>query len=91
MDIVIEYDGSYPNLCGGTLIIIIDNVEFIFRNYSLVSGGSCWMSGDYRDSGTRQGQWSINRWPDNFPEEYKEEVLNEINKQIPYGCCGGCL
>ena len=32
------------------------------------------------------GPWKVDKWPDNFPEEYKEETLAAINSEIPWGC-----
>lgn len=40
MDIRIEYDGRWPNLCSGHLIIWIDDVKWDFGSHSLSSGGS---------------------------------------------------
>lgn len=39
MNIKIEYDGKYPNLCRGNLKITIDGVLWDFGYYALRSGG----------------------------------------------------
>lgn len=39
MEIRIEYDGKYPCLCMGHLIVWIDDVKWDFGRYSLSSGG----------------------------------------------------
>ena len=36
----IKYNGTYPNLCSGNLLVIINGKEWEFPNYCLRSGGS---------------------------------------------------
>ena len=90
MDIKISYNGSYPNLCSGDLIVYIDGVEYDFPRYCMMSGGCV-----YRDSDGEynidEGEWEISEWPEDFPEHLKGLVLNKINEEIPWGCCGGCI
>jgi hypothetical protein len=83
--IVIDYDGSYPNLCSGTLIVYIDGKRWDFPDYCLRSGG-----GLNEDYDPYIGDWSLSAFPEGFPEILKEEVVEAINSEIPYGCCGGC-
>ena len=90
MNIKIEYDGSYPNLCSGTLVVHIDEVRYDFADYCLSSGGSVWFTEDW-DEQVEEGDWSIHDWPVDFPEEFKEEVMASVNSEIPLGCCGGCI
>ena len=89
-EITIDYDGKYPNLCSGTLIIFIDGKKWIFPDYCLISGGFVSFDEDW-DGHVATGPWEISKWPENFPEEYKANVVEKINEKIPYGCCGGCL
>jgi len=89
--IKIEYDGAYPNLCSGELIITIDGIRWVFPKFCLSSGGSCGFTNNYEDSYIEQGLWSIEEWPQGFPEDLKDEVLDEVNDEVPHGCCGGCL
>jgi len=86
----IEYDGGYPNLCRGTLVVIINGKRWKFSDYCLSSGGCIIFDKDWVEH-VGHGPWSIYEWPKNFPKKYKEEVLQEINEQIPWGCCGGCV
>ena len=39
-EIKIKYNGDWPCLCGGRLIVIIDGKEWDFGNHVLISGGS---------------------------------------------------
>lgn len=89
MNIKVEYDGEYPVLCFGTLIITIDGKVWNFGSNVLHSGGSWYCDDD--DEGTIKGDWIVSTWPVDFPKEYKEETLNAINEQIEHGCCGGCI
>lgn len=88
VDIKIQYDGKYPCLCMGHLIVWINGKEWDFGKYVLESGGRCILS----DDRIVKGEWGIidENWPEEFPEEYKKQVLSAVNEEIPYGCCGGC-
>lgn len=90
MNIKIEYDGKYPNLCSGHLVVIIDGKKWIFPNYCLTSHGSACFDDDNEEL-ICQGDWSIDGWPTDFPENLKTIVAQEVNEEIPHGCCGGCL
>ena len=37
------------------------------------------------------GEWSIDNYPEDFPENLKEEAVRIVNENVPYGCCGGCI
>lgn len=90
LDIKIQYDGKYPCLCMGQLIVWINGKEWDFGKDVLVSGGE--VIYDDEEYITTTGEWSIHddSWPEGFPEEYKKQVLSTVNEEIPYGCCGGC-
>lgn len=90
MKITIKYDGAYPCLCMGRLFVIIDGVEWDFGEYCLDSGGNVSFDEDWTERVTT-GPWSISRWPENFPGNLKEKVLDAVNDNISYGCCGGCV
>ena len=89
---LISYDGSYPNLCAGTLIIAVVNditktyVEWVFPPHSLSSGG--YIDGDYE---AHSGSWEIEDWPDEFPMGLRDDVIDLVNSEIEHGCCGGCI
>jgi len=90
MNIKIEYDGSYPNLCRGQLIVTIDEKRWDFGFHSLSSGGSVWFDSDWNEH-VGSGFWTVSEWPKDFPDSLKEAVTDAINNQISYGCCGGCV
>lgn len=87
----ISYDGSYPNLCAGVLVLEANGKIFKFAPHSLGSGGSAYFTNDYQDSHICEGDWDVSMWPDNFPEDLKLEAVIVINDNVDHGCCGGCL
>jgi hypothetical protein len=93
----ISYTGDYPNLCTGKLTLKVDDKYYCFGydepyNRFWRTTGSCSFNEDYSESEVSEGPWEINE--DNLPTElkqYSKEILDLLNKNIPYGCCGGCL
>lgn len=84
----VSYDGAYPNLCSGTLILKINGVERTFPKYCMQSGGSVSFDKDWNETVT-SGLWSVD-----VPEDLyylKEEIERCVNKYVPHGCCGGCV
>lgn len=86
----VSYDGRYPCLCAGNLILRINGIE---RNLGdiLHSGGSCYYIGD-ADYIAGEGDWYINE--DELPEDlrqYKDEIEKIANDNVVHGCCGGCI
>lgn len=86
----VSYDGEWPNLCRGTLIISVDEEEIEFPSYCLDSGGSVGFD-DGWNAHVDEGKWDITDWPKDFPEELKPYVIRLVNKNVPWGCCGGCV
>jgi hypothetical protein len=86
----IKYDGKYPNLCSGILKVYAAGTDYIFEAHSLCSNGQVWFDNDW-DEHVEEGNWSISKYPENFPEKYKGELIQLINEEIPHGCCGGCV
>ena len=83
----VSFDGKYPNLCIGTLVLEIDGKKREL-SHALYSGGSC---GFYKDGNAfaAHGPWSV-YLPEDI-EPYKEEIEELVNDKVPHGCCGGCL
>lgn len=100
----VEYTGSYPNLCSGTLTLCIDGIKYKFGRNVFIdeevdypnrfwkSGGSCGFRGRYDDEYVEQEEWIIDykQIPDQF-KKYAEQIDKVFNANVRYGCCGGCL
>jgi hypothetical protein len=90
MEINIEYDGAYPNLCRGNLVVIIDGKKWQFPDYCLSSGGYVTFDENWTER-IGCGPWGVREWPKDFPDNLKSITLTAINGHIPWGCCGGCV
>ena len=86
----VSYDGDYPNLCSGELVMRLNGEPIKFPEYCLVSGGSVWFDDDWMDH-VEQGEWRISNYPENFPEYLKPKATELVNENIRQGCCGGCV
>lgn len=86
----ISYDGAFPNLCSGKLILEVNGKKVEFPNYCLCSGGSVSFSDDWEETVT-QGEWRITDFPKDFPENLKTEAEDIVNENVRWGCCGGCV
>lgn len=69
----ISYDGEYPCLCIGTLVLEIEGKRVELKNV-LSSGGSCFID-NHDNEIVEEGPWSIN-----VPEEYQQH--KEENKVL---------
>jgi len=87
---IVSYDGGYPNLCSGKLVLKVADKIWEFPSHCLSSGGSVSFDKDWNED-VQEGPWDVKEWPDGFPEEAKPYVLEKINDEIPWGCCGGCV
>lgn len=98
----IFYDGKWPNLCRGTLILEIDGERVIFGYHHLGEKFNdndmyCpfWYSrGGINPNyeGTYSGEWEIDA--KELPEQYRkyaEEIDRVFNENVEWGCCGGCI
>ena len=81
MKIEIEYDGAFPNLCSGALAATIDRKRWEFPPRCLSSGGSVWFDDGWREH-VESGPWSINKWPEGFPEDQKKAVQDALNVEM---------
>ena len=86
----VSYDGGYPNLCSGTLVLGVYGKKVTFPHPCLYSGGSVTFDEHWSES-VSSGPWFISQWPEDFPESLKAEAEDVVNENIPYGCCGGCV
>lgn len=84
----ISYDGEYPNLCSGTVVLNIDGKKVFLPNI-LVSGGCINLDSTEE---VIQHPWKIRL--SLIPNKYKpliKQIEDVVNANIPWGCCGGCL
>lgn len=84
----VSYDGAYPNLCSGTLVLKINGEEREL-SHCLSSGGSVSFNEDWNECVT-SGAWSVYDLPEDL-QPYRSEIEECVNENIPYGCCGGCV
>lgn len=73
-------------LCGSTVVLKINDQEIEFHRI-LSSGGSVsW--GD--EDEINIGPWCVGNLPE-YLKKYEEEITKIINKNVDWGCCGGCI
>lgn len=84
----VSYDGEYPNLCSGNLVLKIDGKIVHFPKYCMHSGGSVSFTNDW-DEIIDHGEWLVDV-PDKY-KKYEKEINYIINANVRYGCCGGCV
>ena len=85
----VSYDGKYPNLCSGQLVLKINGQVRELPRYCLHSGGGVWFEEGWGAAHIKTGKWSIDL-PEDL-EPLRKEIEKCINKNIPHGCCGGCI
>lgn len=93
----IKYDAYPHSFCNGKLTLRIDGKEYIFSGFEenkrfWESGGRCGFMNGYSDAYIEKEPWIIIK--DDLPDElkqYSDEIEKVFNKNVPYGCCGGCL
>lgn len=84
----VSYDGKYPNLCSGALVLRIDGEITIFPEYCMSSGGRVWFDDSWKGH-VYQDDWRVE-----VPVKYRhlqEEINKVVNNNVSRGCCGGCL
>lgn len=96
----VDYTGAYPCLCFSEVTLKIDGKIVEFCKYKddveetgkpylrLSSGGEAWVDTE-GESFVRQAPWEIDL--DSRYAELEDEILEVINNNIPWGCCGGCI
>ena len=101
----ISYDGEYPNLCSGRLIVEIDGKKITFEGYCKsnektnhypkfwTSGGSVSFDYDWNEC-VLCGEWQLEANEKNYPKDISillPFLLELMNDNVSYGCCGGCV
>lgn len=84
----VSYNGRYPNLCAGELVLRVDGEEVNFGKFCLESGGYV-AFGDEWNEQVEKGPWSVNVPPQYA--QYADEITEVVNANVPWGCCGGCI
>lgn len=87
----VSYDGKYPNLCSGTLVLKVDGKTYELENI-LMSGGAAYFTDGYSTAHVEQGDWIIPacELPADL-QKYEKEITDLVNSYVEHGCCGGCL
>ena len=85
----VSYDGKYPCLCTGTLIIKVNNKTYSLEDV-MISGGSICRNEDW-DMWETHGDWKVDLKEYPELEPYKEEITRVVNENVRQGCCGGCI
>jgi hypothetical protein len=84
----VSYNGRYPNLCSGTLVLKINNKVVQFPDYCMRSGGGVWFDSGW-DEHVDSGLWTV-EVPDKY-KQYEDEINAVVNRNVEQGCCGGCV
>ncbi|MBR2862968.1 MAG: hypothetical protein IKB97_05365 [Bacteroidaceae bacterium] len=82
----ISYDGEYPNLCSGTLVLEVDGVVRSAQRVLVSTGCINW-----EDDTVTQSDWALSTHAPQWMRDREEEVLAVVNANVPKGCCGGCI
>ena len=85
-----EYNGTYPNLCGGTLVFKLDGEHLVFPVHCLYTTGGV-QKDKQGEKRVFRGPWMIREFPPGFPEKLEGHAVELVNEHIRWGCCGGCL
>ena len=98
----VNYNGKFPNLCCGKLIVKIDGKEFSFDSdhedkstYDSfwASSGCCSFNKEWGEI-LEKGPWKLMAFPDEYPEPIRSclnELIDLFNENVEQGCCGGCI
>lgn len=86
-NIVVEYDGKYPNTCSGTLKITVDGEVIYNKDFCCYSTGSVWFDEQWGEH-VEDGEliWGDANKFDSEIQEAVVAVLSGCNV-----CCGGCI
>lgn len=85
----VSYDGKFPNLCSGRLVLRINGQVRELPDGCLCSGGCVWFDDDWGDH-VEHGDWTVVGLPKDL-ELFQTKIEECVNENIPQGCCGGCV
>lgn len=86
----VSYDGAYPNLCTGQLVLKINGQVREFSRHCLQSGGTVRFGLTMTGTHTLRTDAGLSTPPEDL-EPLRKEIEECINENIPHGCCGGCV
>ena len=95
----VSYNGEYPCLCYGTLILKVNGKNMKFGDKSKYpqfwsSGGNVSSDSEWNESIIKR-EWDWHCYEeDKLPTDIvdnKEYVMELFNNNVPLGCCGGCI
>jgi len=88
----VSYDGEWPNLCSGELVLLIDG-NMVSCGRCLSSGGNVTHDEEWNFTVT-SGDWDVD-FDDfqhlNLTDNEKRLITALVNENVPQGCCGGCI
>lgn len=89
----VSYNGEYPNLCSGLLVVKIDGVEVKFGGSDHTGfwcSGGCIKGDNNCNMWAERGEWELGHIEDEF-KDVAEELIRVFNENVEHGCCGGCI
>ena len=94
----VSYDGAFPCLCHGTLVLEIDGKTVKFGPNEDCDYPEFWDTGGRIG---RNGNWQMwaehGPWKARFPQDTefsendRQRLLEVFQDNVPEGCCGGCI
>ena len=87
----VSYDGKYPNLCSGTLVLSVDGQKVAAMD-CLYPGGEAGIGGDGNEY-TIEGPWKVKWGKLSMPFTFHEmaRITELVNQHVKHSCCGGCI
>lgn len=87
--IEVFYDGKYPNMCSGTLIIKEDGIDIYNKRCCCKSTGCVWFDDEWCDH-IESGDLL---WNEEDAKGFSEEIQNAVKDVLSscFVCCGGCI
>lgn len=97
MNILVNYNGKYPNACIGTLTIMLNGEQVYSSKYECMSTGACNWDSDEKEEIIRMGllKWNDDHEWQDIPDD--PEIREAITEQVAFVlkqtrvCCGGCI
>jgi len=91
----INYTGECVNWCRGILTLKLDGLQFTFGDNKKCDYPRFWRSGggcNFDTGEVYEGKWQLD-W-DSLPEDiqpFGKELIECMNNNVKFGCCGGCI